>query len=225
MYNYIDNSTPTNNYWEQRYSKSGTSGEGSLGTHRDWKWKTISNYAGRVDNVIDVGCGDLSFWDGKNCQTYTGIDISGTIVRKNLGLRPDWNFICSDASVRQSVRAPVVFCFDVLFHIMDDGVYKSILTNLMAYSDQWIFLYTWVKNPLSTFEARRQIFLDSLKGLKLGFALNTLVNPVRSDARYQTYRDFREFIPHFQSNGYRLVSLEKYPYDDVGGMYIFRKSD
>ena len=60
------------NYWENRYESGGTSGKGSIGQLRAWKWQVIEDYAGPVDDVIDVGCGDLSFLEGKTSEKYTG---------------------------------------------------------------------------------------------------------------------------------------------------------
>jgi len=213
----------TKNYWEDHYSSGGISGQGSIGDCRKWKWDTIFSYVEKIDKVIDVGCGDLSFWDGETCKSYTGIDISPTIINKNMKARPDWNFICSDASISHPVHAPVVFCLDILFHILDDQVYLSILENLARYSDEWIFIYTWVNNPLLTLTLRKNLFLRSVKDLQLSRAIHFLTKRVESDDNYQKYRDFNQFVPLFSRMGFKLVSIEKCPVDKAGGMYIFRK--
>ena len=71
-------------YWEQRYSKGDTSGPGSIGKAREWKWSIIDEEIPLIDSVIDLGCGNLAFWEGR-CppKDYVGIDISPTIIRKN----------------------------------------------------------------------------------------------------------------------------------------------
>jgi hypothetical protein len=51
-------------YWENRYASGGTSGCGSIGKLKEWEWKAITEYLPTPDHIIDVGCGDLSFWDG-----------------------------------------------------------------------------------------------------------------------------------------------------------------
>ncbi len=61
-------------YWEELYKKGGSSGEGSIGESR--KWETIDKYVKSVDDVIDVVCGDRSFWEGTNFPDhYTGIEL------------------------------------------------------------------------------------------------------------------------------------------------------
>ena len=67
-------------YWNNRYELGGTSGPGSISINRDWKWKIIQKYCNDPNDIIDVGCGDLSFWDGKNCANYIGIDISESYI-------------------------------------------------------------------------------------------------------------------------------------------------
>ena len=107
-------------YWDSHYARGGTSGSGSIGIHREWKWQVITSFLPHIDQVIDVGCGNLSFWEGRHCQNYIGIDISETIIRKNRTLRPEWKFFISSADhFLQGINSKCVFCFDLLFHIMD----------------------------------------------------------------------------------------------------------
>ena len=49
-------------YWEIHYHLGGTSGAGSVDKYRAWKWEAITTYLPKVEHVVDVGCGDLSFW-------------------------------------------------------------------------------------------------------------------------------------------------------------------
>jgi ubiquinone/menaquinone biosynthesis C-methylase UbiE len=126
-------------YWEERYRKGGISGEGSLGEYRKWKWEIIDRYAKRIDDVIDVGCGDLSFWEGRDLPNhYVGIDISNTVIERNRKSRPNLTFLRSPAEDYLNIgTARIVLCLDVLFHIMDDSNYERILTNLTRYSNDW----------------------------------------------------------------------------------------
>ena len=63
-------------YWDQRYIAGGTSGAGSIGDDRDFKWNVVDRHVLFLQSVVDVGCGELSFWEGRDCEDYTGIDIS-----------------------------------------------------------------------------------------------------------------------------------------------------
>lgn len=58
------------------YRKGGNSGEGSGGKTRGWKWEQILSVIPNVESVVDIGCGDLRFWEGRKCESYVGVDIS-----------------------------------------------------------------------------------------------------------------------------------------------------
>jgi len=143
-------------YWNNRYHK-GSSGLGSVGAYRAWKWSLINKYVDAQD-VIDVGCGDLRFWEGRICGKYVGIDLSDFIIQKDKKLRPEWRFICANAAdLIQGLNAKVVLCVALLFHVMDDKEYLKILENLCRYSREWMFVNAWIKNPLHSTKSH-QIF-------------------------------------------------------------------
>lgn len=188
------------NYWEQRYKNGGNSGEGSRGKHREWKWSILNKYINGIDNIVDVGCGDLAFMEGIDAINYTGIDISQTMVARNTKIKPEWNFILSSADIKiDGVKGDVVFCHDMLFHIMDDDIYEKILENLIAYSNEYISIFTWNKNPLRKWF--RSVEHDS----------------------YQFYRDFNKYIPMFENAGFELIANCKSETSTFGSMYIFKK--
>lgn len=188
------------NYWENRYKNGGNSGEGSRGNHKKWKWSILDKYIHEIDNIVDVGCGDLAFMKGIDVINYTGIDISQTMINQNKTLKPKWDFICSSADVNiNELKGDVVFCHDMLFHILDDGVYKAILENLIEYSNNYISIYTWHSNPLNKWYKKQK--KDS----------------------YQAYRDFNQYIPMFETAGFKLIANCKSDVNKYGTMYIFKK--
>jgi len=224
-------------YWEQRYSKGGTSGRGSVGKSREWKWRHIHAYAGVMDDVIDVGCGDLRFWEGRDCAKYVGIDISPTILEKNIHERPQWSFILMDAQTPiKGIGARIVLCLDLLHHIMDDSSYIRILENLCTYSKEWIFIFTWAENPFD-FPLRVITLVFDFIGVMLHnrpSRFSGLGDAVRflkksdSDRLYQKYRDFTKYVQIFQNNGFVLVASQTMPrsvdyYRNLNVLHIFRK--
>ena len=193
--------TPEEAYWEYRYLKGYNSGEGSAGEERDWKWKTITGFAPKITSVIDVACGDLRFWKGLwkgDPDRYVGIDISKTIIEENRKMQIDWDFIWSPAERRiEGLKAPFVFCMDLLFHIMDDDRYEAILENLCYYSSRFIFIHTWINNPLG----------DRDQG------------PF-TDGKYMTFRKFEDYFPIFEERGFSSPQIRLNP-NDVGALYFF----
>lgn len=214
-------------YWETRYKKGGTSGSGSIGKLRDWKWSVIQQFVGEIQSVIDVGCGDLSFWAGKPLpKFYLGIDFSETIIKKN---REQWSenrFVCSSADkyVEETPKAHTVFCLDVLFHIMDDSVYVNVISNLTKYAEKWIFVYTWRTNPFDNLKLRLNSAALSVSHGRLLDALKRMEDKT-SDGLYEKYRDFKMFEPLFEKAGFALISQEQESTNKFGSMYVFKSND
>ena len=71
-------------YWEARYLNNGTSGPGSRDFNKEKKWDIIKQRIPNIQDVIDVGCGDLAFWEGVECKKYVGIDISETMRARRI---------------------------------------------------------------------------------------------------------------------------------------------
>lgn len=213
-------------YWDQRYASGGTSGEGSIGSDGEWKWSVIERYVPFLTNVLDIGCGDLTFWEGRDCENYTGIDISKTIVEVNTKKRPKWKFIHGNAEIRiEGLKKDVVFCFDVLFHIMNTKTYREVLKNICHYSNDFIFIYTWINNPFGTkFQIKK--FYKSLLKFKGVRALNSfnkiIAKEIITDGKYQYHRSLKDDIKIFKNNDFQLIGVEENP-DGVGALYIFRK--
>jgi len=188
-------------FWETRYSLGYDSGEGSAGVEADWKWKMIIEFMPRITSVIDVGCGDLRFWKaGPKPDRYVGIDISETIIEKNRRI-PERNhkFFCAPAEKRiYGLKAPFVFCIDLLFHIMDDNRYEAILENLCHYSSRFIFIHTWIDN----------FFGDRDRG------------PF-TDGKHMTFRRFEDYFPIFDRNGFSNPLIKRNP-NGIGALYLFQ---
>jgi len=189
-------------YWETRYSLGYDSGEGSAGEGRDWKWKMITEFAPRITSVIDVGCGDLRFWKGEPIK-YVGIDISKTIIERHRKIpRKNWKFIRAPAEKRiEDLEAPFVFCMDLLFHIMDDDKYETILENLCYYSSRFIIIHTWINN----------CFGDRNEG--------PFTDP---EGQYMTFRRFEDYFPIFDKRGFSNPQIRRNP-NGIGALYFFQK--
>jgi len=215
-------------YWEQRYSSGGTSGLGSISKAKVWKWSVIEQFVPVLNHVVDVGCGDLSFWEGKECIDYVGIDISKTVIGENMKKRPKWLFIHTNSEKRiNGIKKEVVFCMDVLFHIMDTKKFLKIIHNLCHYSEKYIFIHTWKNNP---FNKRYQIklFLRYLVNLKITSALYALKDLLSAskkitDGKYQYFRPIEDYLHVFTEQGFNLLEIKENP-DKFGALYIFARA-
>lgn len=207
-------------FWNRRYLEGGTSGPGSVGILREWKWKTIGKYASAIDDVVDVGCGDRRFWEGRSCARYTGLDLSAVLIQGLRQENPELRLICSPAeSFQTGVAGRVVICLDVLFHVLDDDAFQDILVNLTKYSSEWIFVYTWARNPFLGWPARRSM----LRQLRLGQLVRSLLGRAQGDGVYQKYRPFEDYRGIFEAAGFVNVAVELAPEMTDGAMWIFRR--
>ena len=148
------------------------------------------------------------------------LPISKAIIEKNKKQRPDWDFIVSSADVKLDISANTVFCFDLLFHIMDNDVYEAILQNICDYSTEWIFLFTWEKNPFNKISYIRHSNKSQRNNPIM--ILKNILNPIISDGDYQCYRKFPKYYYLFKSRNFKLIKTHSDP-NSIGKMYIFRK--
>jgi len=185
-------------YWEQRYAQGETSGPGSIGGTREWKWSIIDREVPSISSVIDLGCGDLTFWGERSPpKDYVGIDISPTIIRRNRLMWPQAKFKVGNIAMRDpditEQSYEVGLCIDVLFHIMDDEDYLSTLHNLSSYVKKHIVISTWSSNPLKTLGA--------------------------TDGTYQYYRPPESFLGSLREDGWNLTCEDHR--GSVNAIYIF----
>jgi len=168
-------------YWNNRYAKGYASG--IIGKNiKERLWAAIEEELPEVNHVIDVGCGDLTIWEERDCQDYVGIDISMQILQRNKKMRPHWNFICTPAETfLPRLTRENVFCFNMIYHILDPENVRKILYNLCRYATKRIFIYTMIVNPFSS---------------KV------------TDGRYQYYHPLEQYIPGFNELGFMLTSIE-----------------
>jgi hypothetical protein len=208
-------------YWEKRYTNGGTSGTGSIGLLREWKWQVIDRVVGRPGSVVDVCCGDLTFWENRDCENYTGIDVSSAVIERDRKARPSWSFVCAPAEIRQDIKGEVVFCMDALFHVMDDDKYDRIVMNLACYSTRWIVVSTWYDNPLAM---RRMHVVGALLAQgRVGPALRFAFSDSTTDFLYQKYRAFEGILEMFKARGFGLVHSARMP--PSHGLYFFSSNE
>lgn len=191
-------------FWNKKYADGGISGQGSIGKYRTWKWMKIMQMIPDLREVIDVGCGDLRFWQHPIARefttrkgfTYLGIDISDEIIARNQEIAPHLDFVCAPSHLDLGEKAQVVLALDLLFHIMDDGNFEETLEQLCKASKLWIVIYSWRKNP----------FPDS-----------------NTDGVSQTFRKLGDYRQIFESNEFRLKEYFPVPYDPFGVLYFLER--
>jgi SAM-dependent methyltransferase len=123
------------NYWNTRYMLGGDSGYNTddyATKYSNYVWSIIEKTISKQKDVIDVGCGDLQFWKGRDCEKYIGIDISPRVIKKDKKQRSRWTFIASPANKTFYISAETVVCINTLYHIMNDEEYDKIIDNIIT---------------------------------------------------------------------------------------------
>lgn len=207
--------------WDEHYKSGGKSGDPSdYMKSREWKHALIAKYCDIKNNsIIDVGCGDLQFWQGRKPAKYIGIDISQTIIDAHTEKYPDRQFICASSDESLDISADMVMCFDMLWHIIDDDVYIETLKNIRRYSKKYIMIYTWNSNPFNRNILHR--IINMLVKFKKTHVLDFDITV--EDGGYQKYRSFKRITKEVFNGDFELI--DEYTNDKwkFGSMYVFRK--
>lgn len=202
--------------WNEYYKNGGQSGSPSdYAASNAWLHGILNRHIDTsLDSIVDVACGDLQLWGTRSLgSNYTGIDISETIQQRNRKDHTCASFIAASSGEDLRVRADVVLCFSLLWHIMSDIEYIRTLQNIASYSNKWVFILAWNRNPLNGIIPR----LIRLKHTgEFTFGENI------TDGYNQVYRDFWQCAtPIFKD--FELISEEKSPVYNFGSMYVFRR--
>lgn len=135
-------------YWEERYNSGGDSGEGSYGQLARYKADFINEFCrdNRAESVIEFGCGDGNQTSLLSIPKYTGVDISKKCIeecRKSLSRRGFEFFVLEDY-LKSSPTAcnDLALSLDVIYHLVEDSIYKSYIDTLLAASRKHALIYS-----------------------------------------------------------------------------------
>lgn len=133
-------------YWERRYRDGRTSGAGSEGTEGQYKADYVSDlvHNNAVTSVVDWGCGDGQVLELMRLEdaTYTGVDVSRTIVDRMRIKFPEYRFMDYDYARTGSYLAELALSMDVLFHLPDDADYFGYLDQLFGSATRFVVIYS-----------------------------------------------------------------------------------
>ena len=154
-------------YWEERYAAGGTSGVGSYGKFAHFKADVINEFVERqqIETVIEFGCGDGNQLELAEYPSYTGYDISETVIglcRKRFSGDSNKTFrLMEDYSGEQ---ADLALSLDVIYHLTEDDVFHAYMEQLFGASRRYICIYSSNRDS-SAFHAhvRHRQFTDWIR--------------------------------------------------------------
>lgn len=135
-------------YWKERYEHGGNSGEGSYGPLADYKAQFINDFCSRnaIASAVELGCGDGNQASTLKIERYVGVDISEKCIewaRRHFH-RAHWEFLTADefAAARTEGMYELGLSLDVIYHLVEDEVYKTYLEDLFSAASRKVLIYS-----------------------------------------------------------------------------------
>jgi len=138
-------------YWETRYSNSGTSGSGSYGQLAIFKAEILNEFVeeNNIEQVLELGCGDGNQLSIARYPKYYGIDVSSEAVklcRNKFQDRDNYEFeLLSNVDwdiLHSRIQPELVMSLDVLFHLVENEVYNEYMSNLFRFDNAIVVIYS-----------------------------------------------------------------------------------
>jgi SAM-dependent methyltransferase len=188
-------------YWENRYLTGGNSGDGSYGRLSIFKADFINKFIDEkmINSAVELGCGDGHQLSIINYPSYTGLDVSKTIINQCINkfkgdlskrfivYNPD-TFLLDD-----SLKADVALSLDVLYHIIEEEKYIKYLNHLFSLSKKYVIIYStnfYLKETKHVFHRK----FDGYLKLFTDWSLNEVgKNPFPGNGEQESMANFYVF--------------------------------
>lgn len=153
-------------YWNNRYVKGGNSGAGSYNNLAQFKGDVINNFIEKneIKSIVDYGIGDgnqLKLFNTENL-IYTGIDVSEFIISKCKEEFKDdktKGFIHAD-NIDNELKAELVISCDVIYHLIEEHVYKEYMEKLFSMSKKYVIIYAPNINYNEAVHVKKREFIE-----------------------------------------------------------------
>jgi SAM-dependent methyltransferase len=191
--------TSSSEYWESRYAIGGNSGAGSYNRLAEFKADVINELVERheMDSVIEFGCGDGAQLALANYPSYTGVDVSPTIieaVRRKFADHPHYTFLLAN-DVTEATKADLSLSLDVIYHLVEDRVFDSYMHQLFDASTKIVAIYASNRNEVTdSAHVRHRRFTDWIEAIRPDFIhMNTVPNRYPFDPADPDHTSFADF--------------------------------
>lgn len=128
-------------YWDRRYDRGGTSGNGSQGEWAQRKADYVNALVQRenIASVIDWGCGDGEQLTLMDLPGYIGVDQSIAALRICRRRFPDRKFLYVNQA--RGLTAELALSLDVVFHLPDDDEFHDYLRALFNSATRFVCVH------------------------------------------------------------------------------------
>ena len=153
-------------YWNDRYLKKQNSGSGSYNNLAKFKGDIINSFIGqnKIKSIVDYGVGDgnqLKLFNTENLM-YTGIDVSEFIISKckeEFKTDNTKKFIHAD-NIDNKLKAELVLSCDVIYHLIEENVYKEYIEKLFSMSKKYVIIYAPNINYNEAVHVKKREFIE-----------------------------------------------------------------
>ena len=147
IYIYVIEMFNSKKYWNDRYVKGQNSGSGSYNHLAQFKADVINDFVekNQIKSIVDYGVGDGNQLKLINTENliYTGIDVSEFIISKCKEEFKDnktKKFFHVD-NIDNELKEELVLSCDVIYHLIEESVYKKYMDNLFSFSKKYVIIY------------------------------------------------------------------------------------
>lgn len=132
-------------YWKQRYKSGGTSGAGSYANLAKFKADVLNTFVKEhnITYVIEYGCGDGNQLKLSHYPKYCGFDVSPDAIsqcKKKFSGDETKSFKLLDEYKNDT--AQLTLSLDVIYHLVEDGVFDNYMTRLFDSSKRYVIIYS-----------------------------------------------------------------------------------
>ena len=190
-------------FWEQHYATGGLSGPGSYGQLAEFKAEVLNGFVRdeEIRSVVEFGCGDGNQLTLADYPSYVGLDVSATAIQicnERFAQDPTKRFLLYDPDKPQlEVSADLALSLDVLYHLVEDGVFERYLQDLFQSADRFVGIYSSdIEVPSTAAYVKHRAFTPWVsRHLPRWELFRVVENPSRysGDASTGSHADFRFF--------------------------------
>ena len=185
-------------YWEKRYAAGGNSGDGSYGRLSEFKAAVINGFIreNNIQTALELGCGDGHQLSLIEYPSYTGMDVSSTVIetcKKKFSADNTKNFFVYKpaAGLKSMQKADMVLSLDVLYHIVEEGNYLQYLHDLFSNANHFVMIYSTNFNQAEAQHIQHRKFTDTVKETFHGWELwKEFKNPYHGTGIQESLADF-----------------------------------
>ena len=177
-------------YWQKRYLLGGNSGRGSYGENAEFKSRVLNNFVreSNIQSVTEFGCGDGNQLTYADYPQYIGLDISEEAIKLSSALfEKDSSkqfFIYNPDEMeenKQKFSSDLVLSLDVIYHLVEDGVYHKYLTNVFNSARKYVVIYSSNEETQGLLHSRHVRHRKFTRDIEEWFPSWTLIETVRNE--------------------------------------------